>query len=262
MIRVLVVDDEPPARAKLRMLLGREAGFELVATAADGEEAVAAIRRDEPDVVLLDVQMPRLDGFGVVATVGVEAMPLVVFVTAYDEHALRAFEVNAVDYLLKPFAAPRLTAALDRVRRRLEELRAGRRSDQVAAELRRLLETAGAGPGATAARRPPLRRLRVEAAPQREVLLPVDDIVLLRARRNYVDVVTRDGRYRLRGTLASFEERLDDDFARINRSEIVRLDAVRELQPWFHGDYLVLLPSGETLRWSRRYRCNMPGVSP
>jgi len=259
-IRVLVVDDEPPARAKLRTLLSREPDVELVATAADGEEAVAAIRREEPDVVLLDVQMPRLDGFGVVATVGVEAMPLVVFVTAYDEHALRAFEVNAVDYLLKPFAAPRLTAALERVRRRLEARRAGRRSDRVASELRRLLETAGAG--ATAARRPPLRRLRVEAAPQREVLLPVDDIVLLRARRNYVDVVTRDGRYRLRGTLTSFEERLDDDFARINRSEIVRLDAVRELQPWFHGDYLVLLPSGETLRWSRRYRCNMPGVSP
>ena len=245
-MKILIVDDEAPARRKLQRLLAAEADVEWVGEAADGEEAVAAIRSAAPDLVLLDVQMPRLDGFGVIERIGVGRMPWVVFVTAFDEHALRAFEVHAFDYLTKPFAAPRLRATLERVRRRLAERRGG---DEAEA-LRRLLGSLGREETPRY-----LRRIRAGRGPHREALISVDDILVLRARRNEVEIVTSEGSFRRRATLSSLEERLDPEhFTRINRSEIVRLDAVRELQPWFHGDYRVILDDGQVLNWSRRYR--------
>lgn len=236
MIRLLIVDDEAPARAKLRKLLGTERDVEVVGEAADGEEAVERIRTLRPDAVFLDIRMPKLDGFEVVEAVGVEAMPLVVFVTAYDEHAVRAFDVHAFDYLLKPFAAPRLRRAVDRLRRQLAD-----RGD-FAVRLRELLPRY-------------VERLLVRKDEDREVLLPVQKIDIIRAERNSVRIVTSEGEYIRRVPISDLAERLDPDrFLRINRSEIVRLDAIRELQPWFHGDCRILMRDGRTLMWSRRYR--------
>ncbi|MEZ4452510.1 MAG: LytTR family DNA-binding domain-containing protein [Nannocystaceae bacterium] len=246
-IRALVVDDEAPARAKIRRLLGRIDDVEVVAEAEDGEAAVRAIVERGPDVVFLDVQMPRLDGFEVIERVGVGAMPLVVFVTAHEQHALRAFEVRAFDYLLKPFAGERLLASVARIRDRLA---AGMRRPDTT-ELTQLIEDASSRL---------LTRITVERSPHRQVLLPVAQIRVVRADKNYVHLITRDARYCRRGTLSALERRLDpEQFLRINRSEIVRLDIVKEAQPWFHGDYRVVLDDGETLTWSRRYRSRQRG---
>lgn len=240
MIRTLVVDDEPPARAKLVGLLRREADIEVVGEAGTGLEAVEAIAEHAPDLVLLDIQMPGLDGFGVIETIGVEAMPATIFVTAYDEYALQAFEVHALDYLLKPFAPERLAAALGRLRQRLRD-----RPDDTA--LASLLDQAPV--------REPLERILVEVAPNHQQLIRVEDVLVFRSRRNDVLVVTEGGSHRRRGTLARLERRLDPArFLRVNRSEIVRLDTVGEIQPWFHGDARIVLTSGEVLTWSRRYR--------
>lgn len=249
MIRALVADDEPPARKKLRELLAKEEGVELVGEAADGVEAVEAIRAAAPDVVFLDIQMPRLDGFGVIREVGVDAMPLVVFVTAYDEHALRAFEVHALDYLLKPFAPSRLKRVLDRVRRHLGAASGdlAQRVDRLLAEMRPVS--------------PPLRQILVEIDEGRQTLLALDAIDLIRADGNYLSILSNGTPYRRRGTLSELEARLDPArFLRLNRSEIVRLDTIREIQPWFHGDARVVLTDGTTLTWSRRYRARAEGL--
>ena len=249
MIRALIVDDEPPARRKLRNLLAREADFEVVGEAEDGVAAVEVIRAADPDVVFLDIQMPRLDGFGVIAEVGVEAMPLVVFVTAFDEHAVRAFEVQALDYLLKPFAPSRFQSLLARLRQRID-----RKPDDLDERIEKLLATV----------RPPaaaLRQILVERGEGRQVLLAVAEIDLIRAEGNYLRFFAKGDEARKRGTLRDLEERLDPaQFIRLNRSEIVRLEAIRELQPWFHGDARVLLRDGTVLTWSRRYRARAEGL--
>jgi two-component system, LytTR family, response regulator len=272
LIRALIADDEPPARRKLRELLAREADFEVVAEATDGMEAVAAIRTAAPDVVFLDVQMPKLDGFGVIAEVGVEAMPLVVFVTAFDEHALRAFEVHAVDYLLKPFAPARLQRLVSRLRRQLTppaEPGSGAAGSAAADDA----AAGGAAPGGDlaerierllAAMRPvpePLRQILVERGEDRQALLAIGEIDLVRAEGNYLSFFSARGHFRRRGTLREIEARLDPArFLRLNRSEIVRLDAIREIQPWFHGDARVVLLDGSVLTWSRRFRARADGL--
>lgn len=249
MIRALIVDDEAPARRKLRELLGREADFEVVGEAADGVEAAEAIRAARPDVVFLDIQMPRLDGFGVVEAVGVEEMPLVVFVTAYDEHAVKAFEVQALDYLLKPFAPSRFRKLLERLRRQLNQ-----DPGDLAQRIDRLLATVRPAS-------PTLRQILVERGEGRQALLAVSEIDLIRAEGNYLRFFSNGDEYRRRGTLRDLEERLDpNQFVRLNRSEIARLEAIRELQPWFHGDARVVMRDGAVLTWSRRYRGKVEGV--
>ncbi|MEQ1892989.1 MAG: LytTR family DNA-binding domain-containing protein, partial [Planctomycetota bacterium] len=222
---------------------------ELAGEARDGLEAVAWLLAHEVDVVFLDVKMPRCGGFEVVEHVGVERMPLVVFATAHDEHALRAFEVAAVDYLLKPFARERLRAVLARVRARLGERRAAR-----SAALARAM---------TAASPPPfLTRLLVERAPGREVLLELARVSFVRAAGNYLEFHADGATYLRRGTLSALEARLDPaTFLRLNRSELVRLAAVREFQPWYHGDWRALLHDGHELAWSRRYRALRPDLA-
>ena len=243
-LRVLVADDEAPARRRLVRMLGAMADVAVVGEAADGREAAERIGTLAPDLVLLDIRMPVLDGFEVVAAVGVERMPATVFVTAYDEHALKAFEVRALDYLLKPVAPARLREAVDRARGRLTEP-----PDRGA--LRSLVAaTAGAY----------LKRILVHDD-RGAHLLPVDDVTLARAERNYVVLHTARGRFRVRGTVGALAERLDPaTFLRVNRSDIVRLDAIRELQPWSHGDYRVVLRDGSALLWSRRYRARAAGA--
>jgi two-component system LytT family response regulator len=244
MIRVLVVDDEAPARHKLVTLLAGHSDVEVLDPASDGAEAVDKIVELRPDLVLLDIQMPHLDGFAVVEAIGIERMPTVVFVTAYDEHALRAFEVHALDYLLKPVSAERLDGVLDRVRRTIEAggaVAAAHRVEQMLADL--------------VHERRPLRRLLVASGRDRQVLLDLDDVTVLRADRNTVRFITADGEFRRRMTLSELERRLDPEaFLRLNRSEIVRLAAIREVQPWFHGDARVVLHDGTVLSWSRRFR--------
>jgi len=273
MIRALIADDERPARRKLRQLLSREADFEVVGEAADGVEAAAAIRSAAPDVVFLDVQMPRLDGFGVIAEVGVEAMPLVVFVTAFDEHALRAFEVHALDYLLKPFAPSRLRRLLDRLRRQLAPP-APALAGGPAADAPHAADPAGELPAAgdlarrieqlLAVMRPAPeypRQLLVERGEGRQALLAVEQIDLVRAEANYLRILAGGAEYRRRGTLRDLEGRLDPArFLRLNRSEIVRLETVREVRPWFHGDAKVVLRDGSVLTWSRRFRARTAGL--
>jgi two-component system, LytTR family, response regulator len=253
-IRTVIADDEPPARRKLRELLAREVDIEVVGEAADGLEAVAAIRATAPDLVFLDIQMPRLDGFGVIAQVGVEAMPLVVFVTAYDEHALRAFEVHALDYLLKPFAPSRFVRLLSRVRRQLGPSSPPEPEGDLAQRIERLLAEVTAKPTY-------LRQILVEHGEGRQLLLAVDEIDRISAEGNYLLFVTGSGEHRRRGTLRELEGRLDPaHFLRLNRSEIVRLDAIREVQPWFHGDARVVLTDGSIRTWSRRYRAKIEGL--
>lgn len=233
-MRALIVDDEAPARSKLRRLLSAAEEVEVVGEARTGREAVAAIKRSRPDVVFLDIQMPGLDGFGVLETIADDA-PYVIFVTADDRHAIRAFEVGAVDYLLKPYTPQRFGQVLDRARERMS---AATRLD-------------GESPTAT---RAPLQRLLV-IEDGRAVFLPVDRIDRIEAERNYVTLVSGPNRYRLRATLGAVADRLDHaHFLRINRSTLVRLDAVRTMHEWSHGDFRVVMHDGAELIWSRRYR--------
>lgn len=248
-LRALVVDDEQPARDELCYQLGRLGGVEVLGQAENGLDALAAIERLRPDVVFLDVQMPGLDGFEVIETVGLKAMPPVVFVTAYDQYAIKAFEVQALDYLLKPYDEERFKRAYSRA---LKSLRA---RDTDPEKLSRLLEAVR--PGARF-----LQRLVVRQS-GRLYILPVAEVVRFTARENYVEAVTTTARHLLRATLSSLESRLDPDrFARIHRSEIVALDWILELQPWTHGDYVILLKNGDKVRLSRRYQQNVLGRDP
>lgn len=243
-LKLLIVDDERPARQKLRRLVSADPAVGAVLEAADAPSAVELIRAESPDVVLLDVEMPGMDGFGVLEALAPEERPHVVFVTAYDQYAVRAFDAHAVDYVLKPFDAERLARALDRAR-----AAAAGRHDR---EARRRLERALAEVRSERPER--LERLLVESD-GRARLLPLGEVERFESAKNYVVVHTAGERYRLRTTLERLEERLDPaEFVRVHRSTIVRVDCVAELQPWTHGDYVVLLHGGARVRLSRRYR--------
>jgi two-component system, LytTR family, response regulator len=241
-MRVLVVDDEAPARRKLVRMLAAAPDVEVAGEAKDGVAAVEAIRKLSPALVFLDIRMPGLDGFGVVEQVGPEKMPPVVFVTAYDEYALKAFEVQALDYLLKPVSPRRFEAVLARAR----EWTRRKRPEDLATRLESLLDQMG---------RPHfLERILVEKG-GRGVLLALDEVDRVEADRNYVKLHARGTTFPLRHTMGALWARLDPArFLRLSRSEIVRLDAVREFQDWFHGDQKVLLKDGTELLWSRRFR--------
>jgi two-component system LytT family response regulator len=252
-LRILIVDDEAPARRKLIRLLGAIDGVVVAGEAASGREAVERIGALAPDLVLLDIQMPVLDGFGVIEAFGVDAMPPVVFVTAHDEHALRAFEVHALDYLLKPIAASRLERVIGRVRRQraTQGDRTAAASDAARrhGQLRELVAEQGRL----------LRRVLVQDD-RGARLLPVETIELARAERNYVTLQSSQGTFRMRGTLGALIERLDPAlFLQVNRSDVVRLDAIRELQPWSHGDYRIVMRDGQAMLWSRRFRARQGG---
>jgi two-component system LytT family response regulator len=238
-LRVVLVDDEPLARERLRSLLEAEADVELVAECADGVEAVAAVRSRRPDLVFLDVQMPGMDGFEVLDALDPATLPAIVFVTAYDRYALRAFDVHAVDYLLKPFDRRRFASALERARLDLRADDAGRRLLALVADLRR--------------ERRPQQRIVVKAAGRVFFLRPAE-IDWMEAAGNYVRLHVGKKSHLVRETMKGLEDRLDPDtFVRIHRSRIVNLDRVRELQPWFHGEHLIVLTSGEQLTTSRRH---------
>lgn len=243
-IRTLIVDDEPLARERIRALLAEQADIEVVGEARDGEEAVQAILNHAPDLVFLDIQMPRLDGFEVIRTVGADNMPLVVFVTAYDQHALKAFDVRALDYLLKPFDRDRFAESIGRVRDAIEHSGSdeiGRRLLEIVRELK---------PGAP----PRSDRLVIKSA-GRLFFLRIAEIDWVEAAGNYVKLHVGTEEHLLRETMNGIEQKLDPDtFFRIHRSRIVNMERIKELQPWFNGEYVVILHNGTKLTLSRGYR--------
>ena len=244
-IRVAIVDDEPLARERLRNLLGRDAEIEIVAEASDGRAAVKAIEKGEPDLVFLDIRMPGLDGFGVLDALRVPRLPVVVFVTAYDRYAVKAFEIHALDYLLKPFhrdrfeetlrrakAAVRRGAAdhLSRVFGWLEDAQPSRRSAR-----RFLVKTSG-----------------------RVVFVRAEEIDWVEAAGNYVRLHVGAASHLIRETMEKIESRLDPDrFARVHRGAIVNVDRIRELEPMFRGEYAAVLRDGSRIPVSRGHRLRL-----
>ncbi len=242
-IRALIVDDEKPARDLIDTLLRNEPDLEVVGECSNGTDAVAAIRRLSPDLVFLDVQMPGLDGFGVLAEVQTERLPLVVFVTAYDRHAIRAFEVHALDYLLKPFEYDRLRQAVRRARTELAQGPATACQDR----LLTLLEELRAGSRTW-------DRLAIRDG-GRVVFLQPDEIDWIEAEGNYVRLHVGKESHLLRQTLSSTQARLASmKFLRVSRSTIVNLERVKKWEPLFHGDSVVILRDGTRLTVSRAYR--------
>jgi two-component system, LytTR family, response regulator len=242
-LRTVIVDDEPLARERLASLLSAEQDIELVAQCRDGEEAVAAIEQHSPDLVFLDVQMPGLNGFEVIDAIGAEKMPLVIFVTAYDQHALRAFQVRALDYLLKPFDRERFKDALQRARTHIQRDETGdlgRRLLALVKDLRR--------------DQPKTDRLVVKSG-GRLFFLRTDEIDWVEAAGNYVRLHVGNTSHLLRETMNAIEGRLDPEkFFRIHRSRIVNMERIQEMQPWLNGEYAVVLRTGTRLTLSRGYR--------
>jgi two-component system LytT family response regulator len=242
-IRTLVVDDEPLARERLTALLAGEPDIEVVGQCRDGEEAITSIVDRGPDLVFLDVQMPQLNGFEVIDAVGSDRMPLVIFVTAYDQHALRAFEVRALDYLLKPFDRERFSEALQRARKQIERDETGDLGRRLLALVKDLRKD-----------QPRADRLVVKSG-GRLFFLRADEIDWIEAAGNYVRLHVGQTAHLLRETMNAIEARLDPEkFFRIHRCRIVNMERIQELQPWLNGEYSVLLRTGTRLTLSRGYR--------
>ena len=242
-IRTLIVDDEAPARARIRNLLKDESDFEIIGECANGRLAVATVQKQRPDLVFLDVQMPRLGGFEVCAAVAPEAMPLVIFVTAYDHYALRAFEVHAIDYLLKPFDRERFQKSLAHAREQLRRGERGWPDPRLAALLENLKPHAK-----------PADRLAFKAN-GRVIFVRVEEIDSIEADGNYVQLRLGSASHQVRETISGLESQLPPErFMRISRSVIVNLDRIKELQPMFYGDYTVILQNGTRLTLSRTFR--------
>jgi two-component system LytT family response regulator len=243
-LRVLVADDETPARQRVVDLLRKDAQVSVIAEAADGEAAVEAIQKQRPDLVFLDVQMPELDGLGVIDAIGAAEMPLTVFVTAYDQHALRAFEANALDYLLKPFSDERFEATMARVKARLDERSIGEFGQRVM----RLVA------GAPAAQERRLDRLVVKSGGSTRFIRVVD-IDWIEAAGVYVTLHVGGKELLYRAALNDLAERLDPRrFVRVHRSALVNLESIVQLEPMSHGEFEAVIKNGSRTRVSRTYR--------
>jgi two-component system, LytTR family, response regulator len=242
-IRALVVDDEPLGRRAIRRFLGKHVGVDVICECGDGESAVGAIRERKPDLVFLDVQMPEMDGFQVLSEVGVNEMPVTIFVTAYDHYALRAFDANAIDYLLKPIGKERFERALTRAKHRIAGQFSREEVHRILSSLERL----------AAARIYP-ERLSIPKN-GRVLFVATKDIDWIEAEGNYVRLHVGNRGYEFRETLAALEGKLNPaEFLRIHRSTIVNIHRIKEIQAWFHGHHRVLLENGTELRMSRYQR--------
>ena len=240
--RVVIADDEPPARDTLRLLLGGHPEFVIAGECAHGAETIDVVRRESPDVLFLDVQMPGMDGFEALRTLGPSSVPALVFVTAYDRYALRAFEEHALDYLLKPFSDERFADVLQRVSRRLREKRQAEAGRRLAA----LLES-------SAPRIGPQQLIVRDGG--RTVVLPYDEILWIEAEDYYVRIHSHQRRTLARVSLKSLADDLDPDrFVRVHRSAIVNVACVREVEPLASGDQRLVMSDGTELRVSRTYR--------
>jgi len=246
-IRTLSVDDEPLARERVADLAREQPDLSVIGECGDGEEALEVIRRERPDLVFLDIQMPGMDGLELVAKLGKEVTPAIIFVTAYDRFAIKAFEVHALDYLLKPFDDERFAAAMDRARAWLKRETP---SEDLSAKLESLL--GNLRPASSA-----VDRLAVKSG-GRVLLVRVEDIDWVEAADNYVNLHVGPESHLLRETMNALEKRLPAErFIRIGRSTIVNLDRIKELQPLFHGEYAVILMDGTRVTLSRSYRAKL-----
>ncbi|HTL54888.1 MAG TPA: LytTR family DNA-binding domain-containing protein [Candidatus Limnocylindrales bacterium] len=242
-IRTLIVDDETLARDRLRQLLQTEPEIQIVGECGDGRQAVEAIRRESPDLVFLDIQMPELDGFEVLEAIENETMPVIVFVTAYDQFALKAFDFHAVDYLLKPFDRERFQAALEHALTQVKQRADKSLPQRQAAALAELKPPSK-----------PAERLPIKSG-GRVIFVRVEDIDWVEAAHNYIVLHVNKDTHLLRETMNAFEARVSPEkFVRISRSTIVNIDRIKELQPMFYGEYTVTLHNGTRLTLSRRYR--------
>lgn len=272
-LRALIVDDEPLARQRIRLLAAESPGLDILGECSNGTEAVAAIERLHPDLVFLDVQMPAMDGFQVLQAIPRDRMPVIIFTTAYDQHAVRAFEAHALDYLLKPFKPDRFQAAVARAHEHVKTVQAGRAAqgliDFLAAQTVAPMPPAASASipsasGAPTSSREPtastppatphLTRLTVKVE-DKVIVLKTADIDSIESAGNYVAVHVGKESHILRETLTALEEQLDPErFLRISRSAIVNLDRVCELQPMFKGDHVVVLQNGKRLPMTRGLR--------
>lgn len=269
-VRVLIVDDEALARQRVRRLLQNEPDAEIVGEAESGHDAVTMIRELQPDLVCLDVQMPGLDGFGVLREIDGSTVPMVLFITAYDEHAQRAFDVHAVDYVLKPVDDERFRAAFDKARKQRANAQAAERLGELLETVRRLADGgsaepraeamsvasgAAAGAAANGANGGRYASRILVKQDGRMFFVKTTEIDWIEADRNYVRLHVGKTAHTIRERISHLEETLDPRlFARIHRSTIVNLNRVREMQQWFSGDYVVILEDGTRLRLSRHYR--------
>jgi two-component system LytT family response regulator len=239
-IRTLIVDDEELARDRIRSLLEEQADVEIIGSCEDGESALATIERERPDLVFLDVQMPGMTGFEVVEALDPSKLPAVVFVTAHDGHAIRAFEIHALDFLLKPFDQSRFERALDRARAQVQRGKTAVIDSRLVSFLEELREE-----------RKYSERLIVKTS-GRVFFVRTEDIDWVEASGNYVKIHTKGEAHLLRESMKNMEAKLDPKiFVRIHRSHIVNIDRIKELEPWFHGEYIVILRDGTRLTASR-----------
>jgi two-component system LytT family response regulator len=242
-IRVLIVDDEPLARERVKRFLKDERDFELLGECGNGDDAIRAIREKKPDLVFLDIQMPEKNGFDVIKALGNESLPNIVFITAYDQYALQAFEVHALDYLLKPFNRERFHQAVRRAKDQIESRRRGELDERLASLI-----------SSIAPDRKYLERLVVKSV-GRVFFLKTNEIDWIEASGNYLKLHVGRDSHMIRETMNSIEARLDpSQFMRIHRSTIVNIDRIKELHPMFSGDYSVILRDGSELALSRNYR--------
>ena len=250
-IRALIVDDEPLARERIRDLVDRDPEILVAAECGDGLEAIAAIREYAPDLVFLDVQMPEKSGFDVIEEIGVGQLPVIVFVTAHDDYAVRAFEVSALDYLLKPFDEDRFAKTLERAKAQIRS----RKPDEFQQRVLSMMEDLRAAPRG-------LDRLMIKTGGHL-VFLRTEEVDWIEAEGNYVRLHVGDVSHLVRETIQSLDDGLDPRrFLRIHRSTIVNLDRVREIQPLVHGEYRVVLTDGTKLTLSRGYRDRLARFEP
>lgn len=251
-LRVLIVDDEPPARRKIRRFLDKESDVEVVGEAGNGERALRAIRELEPDLVFLDIQMQHLDGFDVVDQINLDTPPVFIFITAYDQYAVRAFEAAALDYLLKPFVEERFYMALDRARARLQTRHLTTYSNQLLALLQ---DRQPAPPPSSVPPKPREYGRLVLKTGSRLVFLDASEIDWVEAQGVYVQLHVGAKTHLLRESLTNVEHRLDpQQFIRIHRSTLVNLDRIKEIIPHLNGGSIVVLDDGRRLKMSRSYR--------
>lgn len=252
-IKTLIIDDEPLARRNLRLLLEKDPQIEILDECRNGREAVKAINAMSPDLIFLDIQMPEMDGFDVLERVGSKKVQAIIFVTAFDQYALKAFDVHALDYLLKPFDDERFAHALERAKRQIE----AREIDRLSQRLLALLEGRESERKGSKQQPDYLTRLMVKVA-GRVTLLKVEEIDFIEADGNYAKLHVGRKSHLLREKMHDLEGRLDPaKFVRIHRSVIVNLDRIKEMHPHFNGDYIVVLEDGRKLRLSRTRRENL-----
>jgi two-component system LytT family response regulator len=245
-IRVLVVDDEPLAREKIRGMAADDAELRIVGECSNGAEAIDAVQSLRPDLILLDVQMPEVGGFAVLEALKDDGLPPVIFITAYDHYAVRAFEFHALDYLLKPFDRERFRAAIDRAKRQIRRENGGALDARILALLEQMRE------------QPRYTERLVVKTGGRVFFLNADEIDWVEAEGNYVSIHAGKKSYLLRETISGIEAQLDPrHFVRIHRSAVVNINRIKELQPWSHGEYHVILHDGTQLTLSRSYRDNL-----